>query len=665
MIFNKQDIRRITKKIAVASLAMIQLVTFVGFGDMIDEEVYELSISRGVTHKRVIQTYENGAQSIYLTIADMGDSALGVDLLYNKKTGFVNRQGLSSLVNQSPGAVAAINGDFFSMAQPSYATGIMVDKGQMISSPSYQNGQMASMMIDSSNNIVFDYLSSGVILNNESTGDSYLSSSINKTSGTFAYPIIMTSEYRQASIGSTSKLKVTEMVVNNGTVQEIRKEKGSVAIPLNGFVLTVSGNKAMELENKFKVGDTVNLKNSAQGAYQDMVTALGGGTMILKNGQTTPITHQIKGKSQRTAIGTTFDNKLVFMVSDGRNGAYSGMDENDVAQFLKTQNIKDAMMLDGGGSSQLIINGSTANQMVAKERNILNGIAIVNKNPRGALAKLEATLETASIVQGDKVKLLVQGFDADMNPVKPGAVTVTGEGVGVSYQDGYITATSGGTGSLVVKSGNAAARVPVTIHGINPTDPHLKEPDGNMDVAIIPNGSTDKGDPLGQVLNGKIVEKSASAKLSVNMFNKNQELSNSLKNPKESIHKGGQIIKNGGITFLGLDASKGIGASAGQWTALKNALASSDDNLVIMMNAFNLQSSEKKTFRKLVNEASQYKNICVVYTGDSFKSHAEGNISYISIMDNAQAKGADDKAFRMLSFRKQDGKLIYSFEKLF
>lgn len=666
MNFNKNYIKKFTRNIAITSLAMLQLLVFPGYGAMIDEEAYELPVSRGITHRRVVQTYENGVQSIYLTIADLGDSALGVDLLYNKKTGFVNRQELSSLTAQSPNAVVSINGDFFSMSTPSYATGVMVDSGKMISSPYHEAGKMASMIVDSNNRIVFDYLASGVVMNNESNGTSYTSASINKTSGTFAYPIIMTPEYRQASVGSTDKLAVTEMVVNNGRVQEIRKSAPAVSIPPNGFVVTVAGTKALELETKFKVGDTVNITSSAQSAYTDMVTALGGGTMILKDGQKTALTHQVSGKSQRTAIGVTADNKLVFMVADGRTGAYVGMSESDVATFLQGQNVKDAMMLDGGGSSEMIINGQITNTMVGAERKLLNGISIANNNARGSLAKLEAVLETSSIVQGDKVKLVVQGFDASMNPVKLGAIAVSGSGVDVSYANGYITANSGGTGSLKISSGSASTSLPITVHGIVAIDPKLKESTGVMDLAVIPNGSTDKEDALGQVLNAKVVEKSAKAKLAVNMFNKNQELSNNLKVSKESIYQGGQILKNSGFTLLGLDTTKGIGGKEGQWTALKNALASNDSYIVIMMNTdFNLETSEKRIFRKLVNEASTSKSIYVVYTGSSFKSHVEGNVSYISVMDNATAKGNDESSYRMLSFRKQDGKLLYSFERLF
>lgn len=654
------------KKAAVAALATMQMITFSGYGSMIDENSYEIKISQGVTHKHIVKTFENGVQSIYLTIADLNDPALDLNLLYNKETGFVNRRELSVLAAQNPNAVASINGDFFQTSNPSYSTGIMYENGKMISSPSYKNGEMASMIVQNGGDILFDYISSGVVLNNLSSGQSYNSVSINKHSGTFAYPILFTSEYRKQSVGSSDKLQLTEMVVQDSVVTEIREGLGALTVPVNGFVVVVSGAKASELINKFSVGDTVSLSSSAEQAYSNMRLAIGGGTMVLKNGQPSPITHRIKGKSQRTAVGVTYDNKLIFMVNDGRTGAYIGMDESDVANFLKTQNVRDAMMFDGGGSSELIINGNITNHLVGKERKLLNGLALVNNNPRGALVKLEAVLETDNIVQGDAVKLIVQGFDHSMNPVRLGTVSVSGSGVNVNYQNGILTAKSGGEGMLHIQSGGASATLPIKVAAINTVDPNLKESNGTMDYAVIPNGSSDKEDVLGQVLNAKVVEKSASARVAVNMFNKNQELSNNLKGSKESLYQGGQILSNSGTTFLGLDVIKGIGGTSGQWKAIKNALASSDKEVIILCNAkFELTSSEKKIFRKLVNEAAKTKNIAVVSYGNAYSSYAEGSVSYITIMDNATAKGNVDTDFRMLSFRKQNGKLIYSFEKLF
>lgn len=666
MKWNRYQFNKIMRRAALTALALIQCVALRSYGEMLDEESYEIAVGPGITHKRIVQTYENGVQSIYLTFADLSQRALGIDLLYNKQTGFTNRQTLTEMLASEPSAVVSINGDFFSMSTPSNAMGVMIDEGKLISSPYYESGKMASMIVDGQNRVLFDYLTSGVTLYNESTGVRYTGLSVNKTSSSYQYPVMLTREFRQASIGSTESLQLTEMVVSGGTVREIRKGQAQTAIPQDGYVIAVAGLKAVELESAFASGDAVRVSSSVQETYQDAVTALGGGTLLLKNGAIAPITHQISGKSQRTAVGLTADNKLVFMVVDGRTGSYIGMDEAEAARFLQSVGVRDAMILDGGGSTEMVINGTITNTMAAAERKLLNGLSIKNSNPRGALARIEAVLETQSIVQGDTVKLIAQGFDSGGNSVPLGTIHVTASGVGVTYKDGAITATSGGTGTLNISSGGVSARIPITVQGITAVDPRLKESTGKMDAVIVANGSTDAQDALGQVLNARVVEKSASAQAAIGMFHQNQTLIGNIKAPAERIATGGQIVKRGGITYLGLDISKGIGGVKGQWTQLKNALASSDDTVVILTNtSLNLQSSERRILRKLLTDASRYKNIAVVSYGSAFGAHAEGSVSYIRIMDNATAQGQDESSYRMLSLRRENGKLLYSFERLF
>ncbi len=59
----------------------------------------------------------------------------------------------------------------------------------------------------------------------------------------------------------------------------------------------------------------------------------------------------------RTAIARRKNNKLIMMVVDGRNSLAHGMSLFELASVLKWLGAKDAMNLDGGGSSTLYIQG--------------------------------------------------------------------------------------------------------------------------------------------------------------------------------------------------------------------------------------------------------------------------------------------------------------------
>ncbi len=97
-----------------------------------------------------------------------------------------------------------------------------------------------------------------------------------------------------------------------------------------------------------------------------MQTAVGGGPVLLQNGEIQISNNEelkfagnaIKDKHPRTAMGYTKDGKLIFMVIEGRfPGKAEGATLIQEAQMLKQIGCIEALNLDGGGSSCLLING--------------------------------------------------------------------------------------------------------------------------------------------------------------------------------------------------------------------------------------------------------------------------------------------------------------------
>lgn len=89
------------------------------------------------------------------------------------------------------------------------------------------------------------------------------------------------------------------------------------------------------------------------------------------------------GKNARTAIGMTENQKeLIIMVVDGNDAFDIGMNAEEMAQILiQDYDVDMAMMLDGGGSSTLIMGEELVNKpnLGETERNILSGIGIVSE----------------------------------------------------------------------------------------------------------------------------------------------------------------------------------------------------------------------------------------------------------------------------------------------
>ena len=96
-----------------------------------------------------------------------------------------------------------------------------------------------------------------------------------------------------------------------------------------------------------------------------MQTAVGGGPVLIQKGLI-KITNEeevmftgkaINDKHPRTAMGYTKDGKLIILVVQGRSESSGGATLIQEAQILKDLGCWEALNLDGGGSSCLLING--------------------------------------------------------------------------------------------------------------------------------------------------------------------------------------------------------------------------------------------------------------------------------------------------------------------
>ena len=95
-------------------------------------------------------------------------------------------------------------------------------------------------------------------------------------------------------------------------------------------------------------------------------TAVGGGPVLLQNGELRITNNEemkfagkaIDDKHPRTAIGYTKDNKLIILVIEGRNpGKAEGASLTQEARIFKEIGCWEALNLDGGGSSCMLVNG--------------------------------------------------------------------------------------------------------------------------------------------------------------------------------------------------------------------------------------------------------------------------------------------------------------------
>jgi Phosphodiester glycosidase len=97
-----------------------------------------------------------------------------------------------------------------------------------------------------------------------------------------------------------------------------------------------------------------------------MRTAVGGGPVLIQNGAIKITNNEelkftgkaINDRHPRTAMGYTKENKLIVMVVEGRNpGVAEGVTLTELAELMLDLGCVEALNLDGGGSSCMLVNG--------------------------------------------------------------------------------------------------------------------------------------------------------------------------------------------------------------------------------------------------------------------------------------------------------------------
>lgn len=119
-----------------------------------------------------------------------------------------------------------------------------------------------------------------------------------------------------------------------------------------------------------------------------MQTAVGGGPVLLQNGQIKISNEEelkfygkaINDKHPRTAMGYTKDNKLIVLVVEGRSpGIAEGATLMQLAQIFKDLGCQEALNLDGGGSSCMLVNGKETIKPSDKKQRPVPAVFIIKR----------------------------------------------------------------------------------------------------------------------------------------------------------------------------------------------------------------------------------------------------------------------------------------------
>jgi hypothetical protein len=161
------------------------------------------------------------------------------------------------------------------------------------------------------------------------------------------------------------------------------------SVPLaQGGALVASGSRRSELA-QFQPGRTVRVILGLTPTHPTLRTLVGGWPRIIVHGKSVAnAADPLEGtfprfsavRHPRTAIGFSRDSSKVFLVAvDGRRESGVGMSLIELGRVMLTLGAFEAMNLDGGGSTTMVINGAVVNSPSDKtgERPVGSALLVV------------------------------------------------------------------------------------------------------------------------------------------------------------------------------------------------------------------------------------------------------------------------------------------------
>ena len=334
-----------------------------------------IPVGPGTLHSRVYQP--DGPEAIHILTADLSDQYLGVEALLGGG-GQMGRSAVSSMLNNGTNGadrkpIAAVNADYFARAGGNYTTiplGFHVQDGELVTLP---NLSRSAFYLTKDGRPGLERFRANVWLSGP---------------GDLLYPVAAMNrppETAEVSLftprfGQTTRAEVvtTQFVLNdlsgpftpNGVVTARIAERttaASLPIPADGAVLAANGVAAWALRN-LQVGDQICLRLGIQPNVGEIAQAVGGGPRLIRDGAVCD-EHRLERfrdsfattRHPRTGLG--LNGKQLFLVTvDGRQPGYSaGMTLREFSEFLLNLGCTEAINLDGGGSTTMVIRGQVVN----------------------------------------------------------------------------------------------------------------------------------------------------------------------------------------------------------------------------------------------------------------------------------------------------------------
>jgi hypothetical protein len=211
-------------------------------------------------------------------------------------------------------------------------------------------------------------------------------------------------------------------------VRELRYQTGNTALDDSTHIISGHGKADSWIKQRIALGDTIKLVWRIPETRWRLTEAIGGLPRLVRNGEISIESDREGGSSSftnsrhpRTAVGFNADTSRIFFVTvDGRQPGYSdGMTLQELAELMRELGCTQALNLDGGGATTMVIRGKVVNRPsdVMGERAVANALLLISTAPTGPLAHLRIRARTANILSGESFDFDIAATDSFYNPL--------------------------------------------------------------------------------------------------------------------------------------------------------------------------------------------------------------------------------------------------------
>lgn len=419
----KQQIKNSVKRIGVLVMAILIFSSTTTYAQpWLHTESSSTNVASGVLHQRILRFGESGWQQINVVRVDLRDENNKIKLIHSDN-GVSSRDTLTNMMNRLASPVAGINADFFHLTQPDSPLGIMINDGQLISSPVFDRPFSTLRVTNDGVADLVNWTNHSYV--STQSGNLFSVEAYNKITWNFHKITLLDSNWGNMTPGAAGEYRdLVEVIVVDGIVQEVRRGLPGREIPANGFVLLASGQRGERLFSGLRQGESVTFHPQMFPRLEDTALAVGGGTILVQNGQVVPFSEPVAGNHPRTAVGISRSGtELIFVTVDGRHRSFTGVDGQRLASIMIELGSQKAILMDGGGSTTMAVRPLGQDKITVtnqpsdgSQRRIINGLAVVSTAPLGNLQGLLFTDEQKKAFINHPIELSVVGYDQHYQP---------------------------------------------------------------------------------------------------------------------------------------------------------------------------------------------------------------------------------------------------------